>query len=104
LRRFPRSEPRNPHGDVVRLDYRKDAEPGQRIDLDQVLLVGAGADVRIGMPTVAGASVAAVVRGQVRGKKLVVYTYKRRKNYHRKKGHRQHYTEVRVESIQQGDA
>ena len=88
-------------GDTVRLAYRENAEPGAALSLDQVLLVGTGegGDVQIGAPLVEGAAVQARIKGHVKGDKIVVYKYKRRKNFHKKQGHRQKYTEVVVESI-----
>src|SRR5580765_7450137 len=89
-------------GAKVRLALRKDAEPDSIIELSDVLLVGAGEDVKIGRPLVAGAKVTARVTGASKGPKLIVYRYRRRKNSDKKRGHRQHYTEAVVESIEAG--
>ncbi len=86
-------------GATIRLAFRKDAEPGAEVRLEDVLLIADGDDVRIGTPTVAGASVTARVRGTTKGPKLIVYQYRRRKNSDKKRGHRQHYTEAVVEAI-----
>lgn len=86
-------------GDTIRLAYREKAEEGAELALDQVLLVGEGDSVQVGAPLVAGASVTARVVGHGKGRKIVVYKYKRRKNFHKKQGHRQPYTEAVVESI-----
>ena len=86
-------------GDKIRLAYRETAEPGASLALDQVLLVGEGESVVVGTPLVDGASVQTRVMGHIKDKKLIVYKYKRRKNFHKKQGHRQPYTEVVVESI-----
>lgn len=79
-----------------------DAEVGQTVTFDQVLVASTDDGVRVGSPTVDGASVTAEVIGQVKGPKLIVFKWKRRKNYRRKKGHRQKYTEVRVSAINAG--
>ena len=71
---------------------------GDKITFGEVLLVG-GDTPKIGRPLVAGASVAAEITGQDRGKKIVVFKFKRRKNYRRKNGHRQPYTELKVTGI-----
>ena len=89
-------------GAKVRLALRAEAEPGSIVDLTDVLLVGSGDDVRVGTPLVAGARVTARVTGESKGRKLIVYRYRRRKNSDKKRGHRQHYTEAVVESIEAG--
>lgn len=89
-------------GETVRLAYRDGAEADSTISLDEVLLVGEGDSVQVGTPLVAGASVTARVRGHGKDRKLVVYKYKRRKNFHKKQGHRQPYTEVVIEAIAAG--
>ena len=88
-------------GDVLRVE-RIDAEVGDTIAFDQVLLIGQGADVEIGSPTVVGGQVEAKVRAQGRGRKIEVVKFKRRKNYKRVRGHRQFYTELEVTSIAAG--
>lgn len=89
-------------GAKVRLALRAGAEPGSTVALEEVLLVGAGEDVKVGTPLVPGAKVLARVTGESKGPKLVVYRYRRRKNSDKKRGHRQHYTEAVVESIDAG--
>lgn len=84
-------------GDVVRLE-RLEAAPGDVITLDRVLLVGDGAP-RVGTPTVDGASVQARVVRQGRGRKIVVMKFKAKAHSRRKTGHRQAFTEVRIEKI-----
>ena len=73
---------------------------GDAITFDQVLLVGGEGEARIGTPLVEGASVRGTIAAQGRSPKIIVFKMKRRKNYRRKQGHRQDYTEVRVESIE----
>ena len=85
-------------GDVVLCDLM-DAENGSEVTFDNVLLVGDEGDVKVGKPTVEGASVKGEVLGTARGEKLVVFRFKRRKNIRRKNGHRQSYTRVRITSI-----
>jgi len=65
-----------------------------------VLLVGGEGETRVGQPVVAGARVVGTITAQGRGPKITIFKQKRRKNYRRKQGHRQSYTEVRVESIE----
>ncbi|HZF49361.1 MAG TPA: 50S ribosomal protein L21 [Polyangiaceae bacterium] len=72
---------------------------GDKITFDEVLLVGGEDTPKIGQPLVKGASVAAEIVGQDRGKKIVVFKFKRRKNYRRKNGHRQPYTELKITGI-----
>jgi large subunit ribosomal protein L21 len=84
-------------GDVVRLE-RLDAAPGDVVTLDRVLLVGDG-EPRIGVPTVDGASVQARVVRQGRGRKIVIMKFKAKAHSRRKTGHRQAFTEVRIERI-----
>jgi large subunit ribosomal protein L21 len=64
-----------------------------------VLLIAQGDDIKVGTPFVDGGEVTAEVVGEGRGEKITVIKFKRRKNYHRKQGHRQSYTEVRVTGI-----
>ena len=74
-------------------------EVGSSVDFGEVLFVGEGADARVGTPLVEGAKVSAKVTAHGRGKKLIVYKFRRRKNYRRKNGHRQPYTEVEITGI-----
>ncbi len=75
------------------------ADIGQEISLDQVLSVGEGEQIKIGAPFVDGAVVKATVLAQGRHPKITVFKMRRRKNYRRTQGHRQNYTEVRIEAI-----
>ena len=84
-------------GDVIRVE-KLNAEAGSTFTFDQVLFVG-GEDVKVGNPTVAGATVEASVEGEGKGKKVIVYKYKRKTGYHKKNGHRQAYTQVKIEKI-----
>ena len=75
------------------------ADVGAEVILDQVLLVSEGEAVRLGQPTVAGATVKATVVAQGRGEKIRIFKMRRRKHYQKHQGHRQNYTELRIESI-----
>ncbi len=75
------------------------ADIGQEITLDQVLSVGNGDDIKIGTPLVDGASVKATVLAQGRHKKIKVFKMRRRKGYRRTQGHRQNYTEIRIDDV-----
>ena len=79
-------------------------EEGTDVVFDQVLLVssGDGATLNVGMPVVAGAKVTGQIVEQGRGDKLVVFKFRRRKNYARKQGHRQGFTEIKVRDITLG--
>jgi large subunit ribosomal protein L21 len=85
-------------GDRLRVE-RLTAEPGQTVEFDQVLLVGEGASVKLGVPLIAGGKVTAKVTEQGRGKKVEVVKFKRRARYRRLRGHRQHFTEVEITGI-----
>ena len=84
-------------GDIVKVELLG-VNAGDKYTFDQVLLVG-GDDVKVGAPTVAGASVEADVIDNVKGKKVIVYKYKRKSGYHKKNGHRQQYTAVKIKKI-----
>ena len=85
-------------GDKLRID-RIAGDEGAGIEFDEVLLVGTGDGVKVGTPTVSGAKVSAEIVRQGKGPKLIVYKFRRRKNYRRKRGHRQHFTEVKITGI-----
>ncbi|MBV8936648.1 MAG: 50S ribosomal protein L21 [Alphaproteobacteria bacterium] len=74
-------------------------EPGATIEFGEVLMVGNGAEVASGTPLLDGASVSATVVEQTRAAKIIVFKKKRRQNYRRKKGHRQHQTVLRIADI-----
>jgi large subunit ribosomal protein L21 len=85
-------------GDLIRVE-KLCGERGDVVELDTILLLDDGADTLVGKPTVAGAKVVATIRAQGRGKKIIIFKYKRRKNYRRKQGHRQGYTLLAIEDI-----
>ena len=86
-------------GDEIQIDFREGANEGDQITLDRVLLVSGEGGVKVGKPTVAGASVAAEVLGLEMGDKIYIQKMRRRKNYRRRTGHRQMYTRVRIGAI-----
>ena len=87
-------------GIILKVEKLK-AEAGDKLVLDQVLLVNdENGNVKVGDPVVDGAKVTVEVLEQCRGKKIIVYKYKKRKNYRRKQGHRQSYTKIKVEKIE----
>lgn len=88
-------------GDKVRLPLME-AEPGSKITFSEVLLTSDGSTIRAGTPLVPNAAVEAEVVGDTKGEKIYVFKFKRRKNYRRKTGHRQKYTEVRITDVKVG--
>jgi large subunit ribosomal protein L21 len=85
-------------GERVRVE-KVEAEVGATIEFDQVLMVGEGADVKVGKPLVSGGKVSGKVTAQGRADKITIIKFRRRKHYQRKQGHRQLYTEVEITSI-----
>ncbi len=99
---------------IVRLSGGKQhrAEPGKFVDVERlpnpvdeaivltdVLLVGDGDNTQVGMPNVTGATVTATVVAQFRAPKIIVFKYRHRTKYRRKRGHRQYYTRLRIDEI-----
>jgi len=85
-------------GETIEVDHFP-SEVGETVDLERVLLVADGDKVSIGCPLVAGAKVKASVLGQVKGPKVVVFRYKPKKRIRVKTGHRQKYTQLKIETI-----
>ena len=79
-----------------------DAEPGTAITFEEVLIAGGDGETQVGAPLLAGATVTGEVVEHTKGPKLIVFKWKRRKNYRKKAGHRQKYTDVRIDQIQLG--
>ena len=75
------------------------ADVGAEITLDQILMVGEGESVKIGAPVITGATVKATVIAQGRHDKIQIFKMRRRKHYQKHQGHRQNYTELRIEAI-----
>ena len=85
-------------GQAVRVE-KLGGEVGDAISFDEVLLVGGDGETKVGQPLVDGVSVSGKITAQGRGEKITIFKMKRRKNYRRKQGHRQAFTEVLVDSI-----
>ena len=85
-------------GDTLEIE-RLEVEAGQPVTFDRVLLVNNEGKVSVGAPTVAGASIVADVVEHKRGPKLIAFKMNRRKGYHRKVGHRQELTVVKIKEI-----
>ena len=85
-------------GDRIRVNTIP-GEPGEKVTLENVLMVGAEGDMRIGTPRVEGASVEASILDQGKAKKIRVFKMKRRKGYRRTNGHRQPYTDIQINKI-----
>ena len=85
-------------GDVIFVE-KLDVEEGAEVTLDKVLMAGEGDAVKVGTPVVEGATVTAKVVKNGKSKKVVVFKMKRKKNYRRKKGHRQPFTKIEITKI-----
>jgi large subunit ribosomal protein L21 len=85
-------------GETLRIETL-DANEGDSVDFDQVLMVGEGEDVRIGAPLLEGGKVTATVKAHGRGKKVEIIKFRRRKHHMKRMGHRQNYTEVEITGI-----
>jgi len=88
-------------GEQVRVEALA-AEVGSTVSLEEVLLVGAGDGVKVGAPLVSGAKIKATVVSHGRGDKVKIFKLRRRKHYQKTQGHRQSYTELRIDDIIQG--
>jgi large subunit ribosomal protein L21 len=85
-------------GETLKLE-KLEASTGDSIDFDKVLMVGEGADVKIGAPYLEGGKVTAEVISHGRGKKVTIIKFRRRKHYRKQQGHRQWFTEVKITGI-----
>ncbi|MFN2290752.1 MAG: 50S ribosomal protein L21 [Anaerolineae bacterium] len=85
-------------GDTIDVE-KLPCEVGEEIELDEVLLVANGGEAKIGQPLVQGAKIKATVTRQAKGPKVIIFKYRPSKRYRRKKGHRQHYTRLRIDEI-----
>ena len=88
-------------GDTVKVE-KLAAEEGASVELDKVLMIADGDDIRIGTPYVEGGKVTATVESHGRAKKVHIVKFKRRKHYLKRQGHRQWYTELKVTGISAG--
>ena len=87
-------------GDTIQIE-KIQVEPGDTVELTDILMVATDQGTTVGTPTVNGAAVVCKAIGDGKGKKIVIYNYKRRKGYARKKGHRQPFTTLSVTDIRQ---
>jgi len=85
-------------GDILKIE-KIEAEKGATVELDQVLMVGEGADVKVGAPYLEGGKVTATVIDHGRHKKIKIIKFKRRKSYRRQMGHRQYFTQIEITGI-----
>jgi large subunit ribosomal protein L21 len=85
-------------GDVIRIE-KLDVAAGAAVNLDKVLMVADGDNVRIGTPSVTGAAVTATVKSHGRADKIEIFKMRRRKHFRKSQGHRQHYTEIEITGI-----
>jgi large subunit ribosomal protein L21 len=85
-------------GDVIEVELL-DASEGAEVALDKVLMVADGDDVKIGTPMLSGAKVTAKVKAHGRGEKIRIFKLRRRKNFRKTQGHRQHYTQIEITGI-----
>ena len=85
-------------GDVIRVEKLEIAD-GETVKFDKVLLVADEGKVNVGKPYVDGAVVEALVENQGKAKKIIIFKYKAKKDYRKKQGHRQPYTQVKIEKI-----
>ncbi len=85
-------------GDIIQVE-KLDVEEGASIDFDNVLMVGEGEDVKIGAPLVEGSKVTATVTSQMRGEKIEIMKFRRRKHHQKKTGHRQYLTQIEINEI-----
>jgi len=88
-------------GETLKVELLPAAE-GSTVELDRVLMVGEGADVKIGAPYVEGGKVTATVKSHGRGDKIRIVKFRRRKHHRKQMGHRQHYTELQITGISAG--
>ena len=86
-------------GDTLRFE-KMSGEIGDKISFDKVLMFSDGENVNIGQPHIGNAAVTGHIVEQGKAKKIIVFKYKRRKRYRRKRGHRQQYTAVKIDSIE----
>ena len=87
-------------GQKLFINHLRDAEEGQNVEFDKVLLIDNEGAVTVGAPTVEGAKVVCeVINPLVKGDKVIVFKMKRRKDYRKKNGHRQQYTQVEIKSL-----
>ena len=85
-------------GDVVRVE-KLPVDAGESVELENVLMVADGDDIRVGAPYLEGGKVTATVKSHGRGEKIKIIKFRRRKHHRKQMGHRQHYTELQITGI-----
>ena len=85
-------------GDIISVE-KLPTEDGQKVVFDEVLMVGEDEGIKTGTPYLDGASVEGTVLRHGKGKKIIVFKFKSKKNYRKKQGHRQPFTQVKIEKI-----
>jgi len=85
-------------GEIIKLE-KIPGEVGSPVSFDQVLLLSNGEDVKVGRPVLENVRVEGHILNHARHKKIIVFKYKRRKGYRRKRGHRQYYTAIKIDRI-----
>jgi len=85
-------------GDIIKVE-KLEVAPGDSVSFDKVLLISGDGGPKVGAPYVKGAVVTASVLSQGKAKKVIVYKYKAKKGYHKKKGHRQPFTSLKIEAV-----
>ena len=85
-------------GDVITIE-KLNANVGDKVEFDEVLVLGEGADIKVGTPFLDGVKVFGTVTENGKGKKVIIFKYKSKKDYRKKQGHRQPYTMVKIESL-----
>ena len=86
-------------GDVLKVNAFPETKAGDSVDINEVLMIGKGSDTRFGAPLVEGASVKVTILENKKDKKVVIFKKKRRQGYKKRRGHRQHLSVIKVESI-----
>ena len=86
-------------GDILKVNSYPNTQTGDSVEFNEVLMIGEGSDARFGSPLVEGASVKATILENKKDKKVVVFKKKRRQGYKRRRGHRQHLSVIKIESI-----
>jgi large subunit ribosomal protein L21 len=86
-------------GDVLKVNAYPETKAGDSVDINEVLMIGEGSDARFGAPLVEGASVKVTILENKKDKKVVVFKKKRRQGYKKRRGHRQHLSVIKIESI-----
>ncbi|CAI8274034.1 MAG: 50S ribosomal protein L21 [Opitutia bacterium UBA7350] len=86
-------------GDILKVNAYPETKAGDTVSIEEILMLGEGEDTRFGTPLIEGASVTATVLENKKDKKITVFKKKRRQGYKRRRGHRQHLSVIKIESI-----